>query len=94
MLVARFFTGVAGSAFLSVAGGTVGDIFERHELAAPMMVYTASPFMGPELGPLYVFPSMIKEKRLTHTDWADLYASLHIGQFEIPFLQKNITDLV
>ncbi|KAI1954518.1 hypothetical protein LOZ62_000813 [Ophidiomyces ophidiicola] len=24
----------------------------RHQLAAPMMVYTASPFMGPEIGPL------------------------------------------
>ncbi|PGH00823.1 hypothetical protein GX51_05600 [Blastomyces parvus] len=52
MLVARFFTGVSGSAFLSVAGGTVGDMFARDELAAPMMIYTASPFLGPELGPL------------------------------------------
>ena len=52
MLIARFLDGVSGSAFLSVAGGTVGDVFERHELAAPMMVYTASPFVGPELGPL------------------------------------------
>lgn len=38
MLVARFFDGVAGAAFLSVAGGTVGDMFPRNELAAPMMV--------------------------------------------------------
>ncbi|QSS61422.1 MFS multidrug transporter [Histoplasma capsulatum] len=52
MLVARFFTGISGSAFLSVAGGTVGDMFARHELGAPMMIYTASPFLGPELGPL------------------------------------------
>ncbi|KAI2461902.1 hypothetical protein LOY97_000821 [Ophidiomyces ophidiicola] len=52
MLIARFFNGLSGSAFLSVAGGTVGDIFDRHQLAAPMMVYTASPFMGPEIGPL------------------------------------------
>ena len=43
MLVARFINGVAGSAFLSVAGGTVGDMFSRNELQAPMMVYTASP---------------------------------------------------
>jgi MFS family permease len=41
MLIARFFDGLAGSAFLSVAGGT-----------APMMVYTAAPFIGPEIGPL------------------------------------------
>jgi len=46
MLVARFFDGLAGSAFLSVAGGTVGDMFARHELSFPMMVYTASPFIG------------------------------------------------
>ncbi|KAJ5438874.1 drug/proton antiporter YHK8 [Penicillium daleae] len=52
MLVCRFFNGLSGSAFLSVAGGTVGDMFDRHELAFPMMLYTASPFIGPEVGPL------------------------------------------
>lgn len=52
MIVCRFFNGIAGSAFLSVAGGTVGDLFARHELSAPMMLYTASPFVGPEVGPL------------------------------------------
>lgn len=52
MLVCRFLDGLSGSAFLSVAGGTVGDMFTRSELSAPMMVYTAAPFIGPELGPL------------------------------------------
>ncbi|EMF16737.1 MFS general substrate transporter [Sphaerulina musiva SO2202] len=52
MLIVRFFDGLAGSAFLSVAGGTVGDMFRREKLSAPMMVYTASPFVGPELGPV------------------------------------------
>ncbi|KAF2713453.1 MFS general substrate transporter [Pleomassaria siparia CBS 279.74] len=52
MLIARFLDGLAGSAFLSVAGGTIGDMFAKHELSAPMMVYTASPFIGPEVGPL------------------------------------------
>lgn len=52
MLVVRFFDGLAGSAFLSVAGGTVGDMFYKHQLSAPMMIYTASPFAGPELGPV------------------------------------------
>lgn len=41
MLVSRFIDGLVGAAFLSVAGGTVGDLFARHELQAPMMVYTA-----------------------------------------------------
>jgi len=52
MLVARFFDGLAGSAFLSVAGGTVGDMFSREQLSLPMMIYTASPFLGPEVGPV------------------------------------------
>ncbi|KAF1998485.1 MFS general substrate transporter [Amniculicola lignicola CBS 123094] len=52
MLVSRFLDGLAGSAFLSVAGGTVGDMYAKHELSAPMMVYTAAPFIGPEMGPL------------------------------------------
>lgn len=51
-LIGRFFDGLAGSAFLSVAGGTVGDMFNRQELQAPMMIYTASPFVGPSIGPL------------------------------------------
>lgn len=52
MLIARFFDGFAGSAFLSVAGGTVGDMFPREKLSAPMMIYTASPFVGPQVGPV------------------------------------------
>ncbi|KAE8373502.1 major facilitator superfamily domain-containing protein [Aspergillus bertholletiae] len=52
LIVARFFSGFAGAAFLSVAGGTVGDLFQKQKLQAPMMVYTASPFLGPELGPV------------------------------------------
>ena len=35
MLVSRFLDGFAGSAFLSVAGGTVGDMFAKHELSLP-----------------------------------------------------------
>lgn len=53
MLIARFFDGFAGSAFLSVAGGTVGDMFTRETLQAPMLIYTASPFIGPGLGPVW-----------------------------------------
>ncbi|KAK3711456.1 hypothetical protein LTR37_009635 [Vermiconidia calcicola] len=52
MLVFRFIDGLAGSAFLSVAGGTVGDLFTKDKLSAPMMIYTASPFVGPEVGPV------------------------------------------
>lgn len=43
MLVARFVSGFVGAAFTSVAGGTVGDLFTKNTLLAPMMVYSASP---------------------------------------------------
>lgn len=68
MLIARFFDGFCGSAFLSVAGGTVGDMFTKETLqgkellisgrialltvAAPMMVYSAAPFLGPASAPI------------------------------------------
>lgn len=52
MIIARFFQGLAGSAFLSVSGGTVGDLFIRAEMQAPMAVFTLAPFAGPSVGPL------------------------------------------
>ncbi|KIV77327.1 hypothetical protein PV11_09131 [Exophiala sideris] len=51
-LVGRFFTGAAGSAFLSVAGGTVGDVFEPSQLQTPMLVYSTIGFLGPDVGPM------------------------------------------
>lgn len=50
-LIFRFLTGFCSSAFLSVAGGTVSDLFNDAEVAGPMAVYTVSPFIGPALGP-------------------------------------------
>lgn len=52
VLVSRFFGGFSGSAFLTVSGGTVGDLFQRHELQAPMVLFSISPFLGPSSGPL------------------------------------------
>lgn len=52
MLVCRFFDGLAGSAFLAVSGGTVGDLFDKEDLQAPMALFSIAPFIGPSLGPL------------------------------------------
>ena len=52
LLVGRFLDGIAGSAFLSVAAGTVADLFAPSQIQAPMMLYAASPFLGPIFGPL------------------------------------------
>ncbi|KAH8843545.1 hypothetical protein MCOR27_006980 [Pyricularia oryzae] len=52
MIIARFFQGLSGSAFLSVSGGTVGDLFASDEMSVPMALFTLAPFVGPSLGPL------------------------------------------
>ena len=52
MIVARFFNGLSGSAFLVVSGGTVSDLFSREQLQAPMLLYSLMPFLGPVIGPL------------------------------------------
>ncbi|KAI0047960.1 MFS general substrate transporter [Auriscalpium vulgare] len=51
--VFRFVTGFCGSSFLSVAGGSVTDLFPNHQVATPMALYTISPFLGPIIGPIY-----------------------------------------
>lgn len=36
-----------------MAGGSVTDLFAAREVSLPMSIYTASPFIGPALGPLF-----------------------------------------
>ncbi|RYC61973.1 hypothetical protein CHU98_g4244 [Xylaria longipes] len=52
IITTRFIDGFAGSAFLSVAGGTVSDVFRRDQIQSPMTIISLSPFIGPSLGPL------------------------------------------
>ncbi len=52
MIVGRFFDGLAGSAFLAVAAGSVVDLSEPKQIAFPMMIYTVTPFLGPAAGPI------------------------------------------
>jgi len=51
-LTFRFVSGFCGAAFLSVAGGSVSDMFSNAKVGTPMAVYTVTPFLGPEFGPL------------------------------------------
>lgn len=52
MLIVRYLAGFFGSAFLSVSGGSVSDLFNGPALAFPMAFFSASPFRGPVFGPL------------------------------------------
>ncbi|KAJ7049930.1 major facilitator superfamily domain-containing protein [Mycena amicta] len=51
LIVFRFLQGMAGASFLSVAGGSVADMFAGPEVATPMAVYTIASFLGPVFGP-------------------------------------------
>ncbi|KAG8913121.1 hypothetical protein FRC00_003002, partial [Tulasnella sp. 408] len=44
-LVFRFLTGFSGAAFLSVAGGSVSDLFANEEVLLPMAIYSVSPMI-------------------------------------------------
>ncbi|KAG9054970.1 hypothetical protein FS842_003636 [Serendipita sp. 407] len=51
-LIGRFLSGFSGAAFLSVAGGSVSDLFRGPKLSLPMSVFSACPFLGPVVGPI------------------------------------------
>lgn len=63
LLIGRFLSGACGSAFLSVAGGSVADLFAPASVGAPMQFYTAGPFLGPVVGP--IISGFVNQ----HLDW-------------------------
>ena len=85
IIVCRFFGGFAGSTFLAVSGGTVGDLFQKHELQAPMAMFALAPFLGPTTGP--VAGGFISY----HVDWRWTYYAFLIWSF---FLLLAIVFLV
>ncbi|KAF2744075.1 MFS general substrate transporter [Sporormia fimetaria CBS 119925] len=53
MLVAfRLLAGCAGSAPLTIGGGTVADIFPREKRASAMAIWGMGPLLGPVIGPV------------------------------------------
>ena len=52
ILVTRALAGFSGSAFLSVAGGSITDMWVAEKVAWPMVIYTIGPFLGPTVGPI------------------------------------------
>lgn len=71
-LIFRFLTGFCGSAFLSVAGGTVSDVFAASDIFVPMAIYTNGPFLGPVFGPL--LSGFINQ----NTDWRWTFWTINI----------------
>lgn len=53
MLIAfRFFAGCAGSAPLTLGGGTIADMFPPQQRAGAMAIWSMGPLLGPVLGPV------------------------------------------
>jgi len=53
MLIAfRFLAGFAGSAAITMGGGTIGDCFRQEERGGAMAIWSLGPLMGPVIGPI------------------------------------------
>ena len=52
VMFGRFLSGFFGSSFLSVAGGSISDIFDKSNITVPMAIYTTAAMLGPSLGPI------------------------------------------
>ncbi|KAF2018113.1 MFS general substrate transporter [Aaosphaeria arxii CBS 175.79] len=52
LIITRFLAGLAGGTYLSVAGGTVSDIYPKDRIKIPMALVSAAAFIGPCLGPV------------------------------------------
>ncbi|KAF9634361.1 hypothetical protein BFW01_g5256 [Lasiodiplodia theobromae] len=51
-IVFRFITGCAGSAPLTIGGGTVADVMPQEKRGAAMAVFAMGPLLGPVIGPV------------------------------------------
>lgn len=52
LLVCRLIDGIAFSAPMTLVGGTLADLWRAEERGIPMAAFSASPFIGPAIGPL------------------------------------------
>lgn len=52
LLICRFFAGIFASAPLTLAGGTISDIWDNEERGFAIALFAAAPYGGPVLGPI------------------------------------------
>ncbi|KAF3987499.1 hypothetical protein FT663_03902 [Candidozyma haemuli var. vulneris] len=73
VLVLRLFSGLFSSPPMSLAGGTVSDLWSNDpaQLAVAMAVFCLAPFLGPTIGPI-VGGFAVNEKSWEWTQWVHL----------------------
>ncbi|KAI0315926.1 MFS polyamine transporter [Amylostereum chailletii] len=52
LIAFRFISGLGGSAYLSVGGGVIGDLFAPENRGKAMGIYSLAPLLGPVVGPM------------------------------------------
>ncbi|KAL2871461.1 MFS transporter [Aspergillus lucknowensis] len=52
MIIFRFFSGLGGSAPLSVGGGVLSDCFKPEQRGKSIAIYSLAPLLGPAVGPI------------------------------------------
>ncbi|KAI0694403.1 MFS general substrate transporter [Cerioporus squamosus] len=52
LLICRFFCGIFASAPLTLAGGTISDVWDNNERGLAIALFAAAPYGGPVLGPI------------------------------------------
>lgn len=83
ILVLRFLTGLVASPPMSIAGGTISDIWGNSpvEIAIAMALFCVAPFLGPVIGPI-VGGFAVESQGWRFTMWASLIFSGSV----LPFL--------
>ena len=72
LLVCRFLCGVFASSGLSLAGGTIADIWSKEERGMAIAYFAAAPYCGPTIGPIVCGWINVGTGRLDLFFWVNL----------------------
>lgn len=74
ILPCRFFSGVFASPALSIASGTILDIFDVDEVSIAMTFFCVAPFMGPVMSPI-IAGFAVESQGWRWSQWIQLFAA-------------------
>ena len=91
-IVFRFLTGFFGAAPMTVAGGTVGDLWSPLELTFSLPSVTLASYSGPILGP--IIGAYIPKSAFNWTDWISLIIAGTVFTFVAVFQPETYGPLL
>ncbi|AMD18581.1 HBL321Wp [Eremothecium sinecaudum] len=93
VLPLRFLSGVFASPALSVASGTIADIFDMDELSVLMTFFCLAPFLGPVISPIMTGYA-VENKDWRWAIWIQLLAGAAIFPFIVIMPETNKTIIL